>query len=553
MMKRKKSVFLVMMILIILLVGACSKKKNEKNKDNLVDSKEVTINVTQELNSIDPTNTVDSNSNIVLNNIYEGLYRLGESNEPIPAGAQSMPVISSDGLNYTIPLKKTAKWSNNEPVIAADYVYALKRAMGAKDVAENNYLYTHLVNADEIIKGEKNIEDLGVIAKDEYTLVLQLNKATPYFTALLATPAYFPLKETFVTKEGAKFATTSENAIYNGPFLLEDFSGPGIGSNWSYKKNEAYWDVKNVKVDQINVKVVKEPTTNIDLFDTGQADEISILGEYAKNRCESPEFVVEKSIQTVFLGYNQTQAIYQNENIRKAISLLIDREKITGSILGNGVQPATGLVFKGLYSDQETKKDFTELSGNHLKTDSDQAKKLWLTGKKELGLVSDAPIKIKMITFENEDMKKVSEYLQGIIEENLIGAEFEFSVYPVSVFMEKASKQDFDLYLVSWGADYPDPSSILQLFRSDIAYNWGKYKNEQYDKLLKQADNEDVLNSKKRTQDLLDAEKILMETQGITPIYSITPTYLRNPKIKKIVFHNVGPRFEYKSMDLINR
>lgn len=300
----------------------------------------------------------------------------------------------------------------------------------------------------------------------------------------------------------------------------------------------------------INVKVVKETATNVDLFDTGKADEINISGEYAKNKHDDPAFVAEKPVQTVFLGYNQTQKFYQNEKIRQAISLLIDRKSIAENILGNGVKPSTGLIFNGLYTDPKSKEDFTKASGNHLKTDIEQAKKLWLAGKQEMGLGADSAIIIKMITFENEDMKKVSEYMQGIIDDNLAGAKLEFSVYPVSVFMENASKQDFDVYLVSWGADYPDPSSMLRLFRSDVAYNWGKYNNKEYDELLKKADNDDVLDSEKRTQDLLNAEKILMDTQGITPIYSIAPTYLRNPKLVDVRFHSVGPRFEYKSMKL---
>lgn len=552
-MKIKKRILLLMVVLTIFWLGACTKEKgqsktNETNK--LADKQEVTINVTQELNSIDPSNTVDSNSNIVLNNIYEGLYRLDESNEPIPAGAEKLPEISSDGLKYTIKLKREAKWSNNESVTSYDYVYALKRAISEKNAAENNYLYTNLINADEIIKGEKQIKDLGVIAKDDYTLELYLNKATPYFTALLATSAYFPLKESYVVEKGERFATTSEEALYNGPFILKNFSGPGIDTQWKYKKNPVYWDEKNVKMTTINVEVVKETSTNVNLFETGKADEINISGEYAKNKYEDPTFVIEKPVQTVFLGYNQSQKFYQNENIRRAISLLIDRESITENILGNGVKSSTGLIFSGLYTDPQTKEDFTKSSGNHLKTDSVQAKKLWLAGKKELGMKPESVVTIKMITFENEDMRKVMEYLQGVIDENLVGAKVEFLVYPVSVFMENASKQAFDIYLVSWGADYPDPSSMLRLFRSDSAYNWGKYENKKFDELLKQADTTDVLYSKKRTQDLVDAEKILMDTQGITPIYSIAPTYLRNQKLENVKFHNVGPRFEYTSIYL---
>ncbi|MFD2385788.1 peptide ABC transporter substrate-binding protein [Enterococcus rivorum] len=493
---------------------------------------------------------MDANSNIALNNIYEGLYRLDKYNQPIPAGADALPEISSDGLSYTIKLRKEAKWSNGEPVIATDYVYAWKRAIGAKNAAENSYLYTSILNADEILSGKISANELGVSALDDETLVIQLNKPTPYFTSMLAIPAFFPLKESFVMKAGDSFASDSEQAIYNGPFVMTGFKGPGIGSNWTYKKNREYWDQKAVKIETLNVEVVKETATNVNLFENGETDEISITGEYAKNKLADPAFVAEKPAQTIFLGYNQTKKLYQNKKIRQAISLLVDREIIAEQVLGNGIKPATGLIFNGLYTNPETNEDFTKASGNHLKTDVDKAKKLWLEGKKEVGLAEEAEVPIQLITFENEDMRKVSEYLQGLLADNLKGAKLTPSVYPVSVFMKNASNQEFDLYLVSWGADYPDPSSLLQLFRSDVAYNWGKYQSETYDNILKQADTTDVLNTEKRWEDLLQAEKTIMDDQGITPIYFSAPTYLRNPKLKEVIFHSVGPRFEYKYMYL---
>lgn len=544
-------------VVALILLSACSVQGGKESKSSSLEKKAVlsskqaaTINVTQELNSIDPANTVDANSNIALNNIYEGLYRLDKYNQPVAAGALALPEISPDGLAYTIKLRKVAKWSNGEPVTAADYVYAWKRAIGAKNAAENSYLYTSILNADAILAGKKSINELGVSASDEETLTIQLNKPTPYFTSMLAIPAFFPLKESFVTKAGAAFASNSQQAIYNGPFILTDFKGPGISSNWTYKKNKEYWDQKAVKMEQLKVEVVKETATNVNLFENGETDEISITGEYAKNKIDDPAFIAEKPAQTIFLGYNQTEKLYQNKKIRQAISLLVDRETIAEKVLGNGIKPATGLIFTGLYANSATKEDFASASGNHLKTDVEQAKKLWLEGKKEVGLTAEAEVPIQLITFENEDMRKVSEYLQGLLTDNLKGAKLTPAVYPVSVFMKNASNQEFDLYLVSWGADYPDPSSLFRLFQSNVAYNWGKYQSETYDNLLKQADTTNALNTEKRWENLLQAEKTIMADQGITPIYFGAPTYLRIPRLKDVRFHNVGPRFEYKYMYL---
>lgn len=551
---KKRTKLIVLSFLSVTLLSACAGGKGKSSSTDLTKkteiSQSVTLTVTQELNSIDPANTVDSNSNVALNNIYEGLYRLDDNNQPLPAGAESLPEISDDGLEYTIKLRKDTKWSNGEPVTADDYVFAWRRAVAAENAAENTYLYTSLLNADEIIKGDKKKETLGVSAEGDDVLVVKLGQPTPYFTAMLAIPAFFPLNEAYVSEQGEKFASDSEHAIYNGPFTMTGFAGPGIGSNWTYQKNPDYWDAAVVKMESINVEVVKETATNVSLFESGEADNVSILGEYAKSKLDDPALVAEKPAQTVFLGYNQTKKFYQNKKIRRAISLLIDRESLANSVLGNGVKPATGLIFNDLFVNPETKEEFSKASGNHLKTDVEEAKKLWLEGKKEVGLEEDAEVPIQLITFENEDMKKVSEYLQGLFSDNLAGAKLEPAVYPVSVFMKNASNQEFDLYLVSWGANYPDPSSLFQLFQSDVSYNWGKYKSDAYDNFLKKATKQDALDPEKRWQDLLDAEKTLMDDQGITPIYFSASTYLRNPQLKELIFHNVGPGFEYKSMYL---
>lgn len=540
---RKKYWVLLLLGLSLFIVGC--KKNNETCEYEQVLEQVATISVTQELNSIDPANTVDVNSNIALNNIYEGLYRLNEQNIPEPAGASECPQISEDGLTYIIKLRKKAKWSNGDPVVAEDYIYAWKRAIGGKNATENRYLYENIENAESVLNGTGQVEDLGILAKDEETIQIQLNRPMPYFTSLLSVPAFFPLKEKYVLENGEKFASDSDHALYNGPFKMEGYTGPGIANKWRYQKNPEYWDAKSVKMNTINVEVIKETATNVNLFDDEKLDEVSISGEFAKDRIDSPSFVRGQSTQTIFLGYNQTQKLYRNKKVRQAFSLLLDRKLIAEQLLGNGVKPATGLIFPDLFINNKGE-DFTKLSGDHLKKNKEKATQLWLEGKEEAGFTKDETVEIQLISFENEDMKKVAEYLKGEIDTNFKGAKVKISVYPVPVFMKNASNQEFDLYLVSWGADYPDPTSLFKLFKSDSSYNWGKYSSKKYDEQLTKADQENVLDETKHWQNLLDVEKIIMDEQGVTPIYFGASTYLRRESYKGVIFHNVGPRFEYK-------
>lgn len=541
----RKSMIKLLFLSSIFIFTSCSTTKEDSKESE----EAVKINVIQELNTIDPSFSVDVNSNIVLNNVYEGLYRLDKNNQPMPAGASELPEISEDGLTYTIKLNKEAKWSNGKKIVADDYIYALRRSISSKDAAQNNYFYANIKNGNEILDKNKKVEELGIKKIDDETLQYDLTEPTLYFTAMLAMPIFFPLNEDYIESKGKDFALTSEDALYNGPFILSDFKGPGTGSGWTYLKNEDYWDKEQVKLNQIKFDVVKETATNVNLFENEQTNEVSVLGEYAKNKLKDPEFVKEKTTQTIFIGYNHTKEFYQNEKIRQAISLLIDREQLTRNILGNGVEPATGLIFEHLAVNPVTSKDFTKDRDSLLKTDVEKAKKLWLEGKEELGLEKEAKIEMNLITFENEDMAKTAEYLQGVINENLVGAKLSINSYPVSVFMENASKQEFDMYLVSWGADYADPNAMLQLFKSTSGSNWGKYKQPKFDELLLEAQ-KNSLSPEKRWNNLIEAENILMTEQGITPIYSSNPTYLRSSQLKNVIFHNVGPRFEYKTAEL---
>ncbi|MGX6978211.1 peptide ABC transporter substrate-binding protein [Vagococcus elongatus] len=545
-MKKTMTLFAFVLTTMVFLT-ACYPKKNIPEKTEQGTTEAVVINVTQELNTLDPANSVDVNTIIVINNVYEGLYRLDAGNQPLPAGAVELPAISEDGLTYTIKLRKEAKWSNETPVTAHDYVFAWQRAHADTNAGENAHLFSSIKNSEAIIFGDKPATELGISAIDDYTLKVELTYPTPYFTALLASSAFFPLNEAYVKEQGKEFGANSEQAIYNGPFVLAEFAGPGSGSNWEYHKNPAYWDQESVKTDTIKVNVVKEISTNVSLFESGETDDVNITGEFVKNNLDNPAFVSEKPVQTIFIGYNHTKDFFRNKKIRQAVSLVVDRREITDNLLNNGAVPASGLIFDGLYSHSETGEDFAKASGNVLKMDVSKAKQLWLEGKKELGLSETDEVPIHLITFESEDMRKMGEYLQAVFKEHLPGAKIEASVYPTSVFMESAAKQDFDLYLVSWGVDYPDPTSLFQLFQSSVAHNWGKYNSQAYDEALRKANEDDVLDVDKRWDDLLTAEKILMEEQGVTPLYFSGPNHLRNPKLKGVKYHNAGPRFEYKA------
>ena len=501
--------------------------------------------VQQEMPSADLSLATDTISFSALNNVYEGLYRLDKDNNPEPAGAAEKATVSDDGLTYTIKLREDAKWSNGDAVTAADYVYGWQRTVNPKTASEYAYLFSPVKNADDITAGKTAVDQLGIKAVSDYELEITLTKATPYFDYLLAFPSFFPQNQKVVEENGSNYAQTSDNAVYNGPFTLTDFNGPGTDTEWSYTKNDTYWDKDNVKLSKIDVSVVKESSTSLNLFQDGEADDVILSGELAQQMANDKSFVSQPEATTTYLEMNQRDADspFNNENLRKAISYAIDRDALVNSILGDGSIASTGLVPSNLTFSPSDKEDFTKAAGTELSYSKKQAKEYWEKAKKELGITS---LSFDILSSDTDSSKKITEYLQSAIQEALDGVTVTLSPVPFSVRLDRSNSGDFDVVMGGWGADYADASSFLDLFVSGNSYNRGQWSNSDYDAAIKAASTTDVSDADKRWDDMVDAEKILMDTQGVIPLYQKAEAHLRNTKVKGVVAHGAGAQYDYK-------
>ncbi|EFU74692.1 peptide ABC transporter substrate-binding protein [Enterococcus italicus] len=501
--------------------------------------------VQQEMPSADLSLATDTISFSALNNVYEGLYRLDKDNNPEPAGAAEKATVSNDGLTYTIKLREDAKWSNGDAVTAADYVYGWQRTVNPKTASEYAYLFSPVKNADDITAGKTAVDQLGIKAVSDYELEITLTKATPYFDYLLAFPSFFPQNQKVVEENGSNYAQTSDNAVYNGPFTLTDFDGPGTDTEWSYTKNDTYWDKDNVKLSKIDVSVVKESSTSLNLFQDGEADDVILSGELAQQMANDKSFVSQPEASTTYLEMNQRDANspFNNENLRKAISYAIDRDALVNSILGDGSIASTGLVPANLTFSPSDKEDFTKAVGTELSYSKKQAKEYWEKAKKELGITS---LSFDILSSDTDSSKKITEYLQSAIQESLDGVTVTLSPVPFSVRLDRSNSGDFDVVMGGWGADYADASSFLDLFVSGNSYNRGQWSNSDYDAAIKAASTTDVSDADKRWDDMVDAEKILMDTQGVIPLYQKAEAHLRNTKVKGVVAHGAGAQYDYK-------
>ncbi|MDB1696228.1 peptide ABC transporter substrate-binding protein [Enterococcus casseliflavus] len=501
--------------------------------------------VQQEMPSADLSLATDTISFSALNNVYEGLYRLDADSKPEPAGAAELAEVSEDGLTYKLKLREDAKWSNGEPVTAADYVFGWQRTVSAETGSEYAYLFAPVTNAEAITAGEKDASELGIKAVSDYELEITLTTPTPYFQYLLAFPSFFPQSQAVVEDNGDQYASTSDNAVYNGPFVLAGFDGPGTDTEWSYEKNDQYWDKETVKLDTINVSVVKESSTSLNLFQDGQADDVILTGELAQQMANDEAFVSEPLARTSYIELNQREedSPFRNEDLRKAISYAIDRDALVTSILGDGSLASTGLIPKGMTFNPTDNTDFVDEAESVIEYDQEKAKEHWEKAKEALGIDS---LSFEILASDTDSTKKAIEYIQSAIQDTLDGVKVSLSPVPFSVRLDRSNSGDFDVVMGGWGADYADASSFTDLFVTDNSYNRGRWTSEEYDAAVKSSATTNAGNPDARWQDLLDAEKIIMDQQGVIPVYQNVEAHLRAPKVKGIVSHGAGAQYDYK-------
>lgn len=501
--------------------------------------------VPQEMPTADLSVATDTISFTALNNVYEGIYRLDKDSKPQPAGASELADVSEDGLTYKIKLREDAKWSNGEPVTAADYVYGWQRTVDPKTASEYAYLFEPVANAADITAGKKDKSELGIKANGDHELEITLTKQTPYFQYLLAFPSFFPQSQAVVEENGDAYASASDKAVYNGPFTLEDFDGPGTDTEWTYKKNDEYWDKDEVKLSEVKVSVVKESSTSLNLFKDGQADDVILSGELAQQNANDPAYTSVKEARISYIEFNQREedSPFNNADLRKAISYSINRDALVKQVMGDGSVASTGLIPADMTKNPDTNEDFAKEAGDLVSYDKDKAKEHWEKAKKELGIDS---LEFELMASDDDSTKKVIEYIQNSIQENLDGVKVKPVPVPFSVRLDRSSSGDFDTVLGGWGADYADPSSFTDLFVTGNSYNRGQWSNEEYDKVVKASSSTDAGDEKARWDDLQEANKIIADDMGVAPVYQKAEGHLVNEKVKGIVHHAAGASWDYK-------
>lgn len=501
-------------------------------------------NIGMEPKTWDPQLNTSGPGGLVIINLYDGLVR--DTKEGIKmATAESYEVsANAEGVAdtvYTFKLRDDAKWSDGQSVTANDFEYAWKRACSPEMASPYAFLITdYIKGAYEYFSGTGSRDDVGVKALDEHTLQVELIQPTAYFLNLVSFFTYMPCREDMAST-GEGWEKDPAKCITNGAFYLEEYK---IGSHVLLKKNENFWNKDNVKLAGVKGLFITDATTSLQGYEAGEINITSTLPgeEIPRLLAEDPNFASEPALGTTYIEFNMDAEIVNDVNVRKALSLAIDRKLICDQVLRNGAVPATALVAPGfklstgesMRAMDEFGNVMTEYEINPNGAEVDKAREYLAAAGYPNG---EGFPEIELLYYEKGSNSQIAEALQQMWKENL-GINVKLKVEEFATYANTINSGNFTITIYDWGADYNDPMTMLSLFSAtgmnDSRWRYKEYAGVPDDTTLnpenKPYDDAIIMASQtlgtERDGYLKEAEDVLMNNMVICPLYYTVATYV---------------------------
>ncbi|HEY8464390.1 MAG TPA: peptide ABC transporter substrate-binding protein [Bacillota bacterium] len=522
----------LVVVALVLFKPAQNSKQGKSSQVNLHKSQIISYNLAAEPETLDPAKSTGLSEARVQYACFEGLAVYGPNDLPQPGAARKWTV-SPDGKTYTFYLRENAKWSNGDPVTAADFEYAWKRLLDPKTAANYASNLYYVKNGAEYNTGKiKDPAQVGIYARDPLTLVVELKAPCSYFPALTIHPSLYPVNRKVVEANPDKWAGTPQTYVTNGPFKLV---------NWVHHEklefvpNPYYWNRSKVKLDKLICYTIEEQSTGLTMFETGQLDLLDELPRQEIPRLEAEgQIKYSSSINTYYYLFNTKKAPFNDIRVRKALTLAIDRGQLIKYITKAGEKPALGFVPYGI-PDAEPQSMFREIGGSYFKDgDLAQAKRLLA----EAGYQNPEQFPtIEILYNTSETHKLIAEAIQEMWSKNL-KIKVTLTNQEWKVYLQSREQGNFQVARAGWVGDYVDPMTFLDLWVSDNGNNFSGWSNPNYDQLIALA--KQTADTKKRLQILHQAEKLLMDEMPIAPIYFYTRPYLIQEWVQGVRYTSVG-------------
>ena len=468
--------------------------------------------------TLDPHRAEGVPSSNILRNLFEGLTLEAPNGDVIPGAAKSWD-ISEDGLVYTFHLRADGRWSNGDPVTAADFEYGLRRSVDPKTLSHYASILGPIKNAEEIILGQLPPEELGVEAIDDLTLVIRLNGPTPYLPGLLNHNVAYAVHAGNVEEHAGRFARPG-NLVGNGAYILDEWV---VQDHIKLIRNRNYRDDAKTHIEAAYFYATENQDAELKRFRAGEFD-ITEQVPYQQLRWIrenlGDDLVIAPYLGSYYFGYNVTRPPFKdNLSLRKALAMAIDREIITERITGAGEIPAYGWVppVVGYQGQRVEWATWTQEERNA------EARRLYA----EAGYSKDNPLEVEILYNTNENHKRLSVAIAAMWSQTL-GVETSLVNEEWKVFLEtRRRRETTEVFRAGWIGDYNDAFTFSQLRYSKNEMNNSGYANPAYDALLERAAMEG--DPVERAKIMEESERLLLADLPVIPIYFYVSKHLIKP------------------------
>lgn len=500
----RKLSFRCFLLFSLVVSFACSKHNVPDEETTL------RVAVSVEISSLDPQITTSIESIKIQSALYETLVKVdAQTGKILPGGCESWD-ISADHLKYTFHLRKDAKWSSGEPVIASDYAFAFERLLHPELGAPFANLYDGIVGAVQYREGGiQGLSGLGVEVVDADTLVISLSEPVPYFLSLLARPCVAAIPRAWILANGAIFSRNSGWSLVPdypvcGAYRLKEWSV----NKWIHvEKNHQYWNQEQVEVESIVFYPIESAYAQERGFRAKALDVTSKLAsEQIRNYLGTPFMVNQLEMGTFYVIVNTQSPPLHLASTRQLLSQAINREVIANELRQRGEAPAYSFC-----------------------------PPLWGETYASPEPVDVFPLKptvkgtLKLLISPSENNNMIAEALQAMWKHEL-GVDVEIIRQEWKSYLDSRNRGKFDLCLATWIGDYYDPLTFLEMWKSQSPNNFCRWSDTAFDKMIE--DSSRSRSAQERLVILSKAEKQLMDAQVVIPIFYLGRVYLVSDQLK---------------------
>jgi peptide/nickel transport system substrate-binding protein/oligopeptide transport system substrate-binding protein len=426
----------------------------------------------------------------IFTGIYEGLFSYNPySLEPEAAVARRWET-SSDKKTWTFTLRRNAKYQNGDSVKAEDFRAAWLSLLEPGGDSPYSSLFDIIKGAREYRLGQnKDPRQVGISAKDDETLVVELNNPAAFFPSMLCHHSFSPIHPSMLDDR----AWASGKPVCNGPFYLEEYSPDRI----TLRKNEYYWDSNNVALNKLTFKFAKDGEDAAALWNSGESRWIS--GNVNTNALTDLSGVsVNAMFATHYYYIRSAKKPWDDYRLRRALVLALPwKELREGYFL-----PAKTLIFP--------LPGYPEIEGVE-KDNIEEARKLL----EETGFPGGAGLPSLVIRVTpSEEADRIAQ-IMAIAWADELGIEVKTDVVPYENYFQSLKQNDYDIGATTWIGDFADPYTFLQMWRRDSNLNDARYNDADYEALMEKSMTEE---GDRRWKTLAEAEELLLNRGSVLPI-----------------------------------